>query len=1514
MASLYFKVNADWEKVVKLREEISRLESQLKRFGSSMPDREIKATEAQLGSARQEFTRLTTEAAKAGAEIEGGFKKKIYDASQVVNNLTEEIIKQKRVIAETKDDIRSLSNQYATMSKYNKAYKSVGDELKMAKNALSEQQYALFELTQQQAEARLSVKKLRDEYALFKEDSDESRSDIDAMADSMKDWAAKIAGGIGIKEFISKMIQVRSEFQAADTAIQTLLGSKEKADELMSEVREYAKISPLEFSDVTQATQMMLGFNIEAEKVPKFIAAIGDVSMGESQKFNSLTLAFSQMSAAGKLMGQDLNQMINAGFNPLQTMSEKTGKSISELKDEMSKGAISAEMVQQAFIDATSAGGKFFNMSENASKTMQGQFSMLSDAIDAAFNGLGQKAEGAVIAGTQAVTNLVENYETIGKIIAGLTVTYGAYRTAVLLTAAAESKLTGIIQLASKAQALLNASMLANPFVLLTTAIVGCAAAMWAFRDSATEAEKAQERFNKRQEESVKQEQEHKQRIDSLVDSSRDIALADSQRGRSLAELRKEYPKIFEKYDIETIKLADILKLKRQIAEEDSRRAEVNKAKELSGIESEISRYETLLKRMSGQQGVDGYVKKLKELRADREVLLQERGKGISERFVASLKDIDISELDRYVAELEKRIKGAGQDGKIKMRLPIDVKGSLSDEAIYNVRDIRALIDSVKSSKQTRIDSEKNKTTYKQDYEKAKRDWEEAKKKLSEIEKDKSRFTSKQYEEARKREEDAEKAFKNLGGSAGHVTSNSMDSYVSRYSSLSSKQALEQERAIEDLQMQVDEARIEAMDEGSKKVLAEMELNFEKEMQAIDRQKEDALRKKIENARAVWESDPKNKGKLFDGSGIILSDKENGMYDILYKNGISSFEKSLKQYQEKQDDAWNEYYIRYGKYQEKRKAIAEKYEKLIAREENDSPERASLIAERKKELDDLDSELMDSSELWNKLFSDFSNRSSSSIRSVVQDIQELIDYMNGIDGAEMPDLFKDNKKTVEAINAAMSNPESLEKFTSNLSATVKKFKKMLDEENPFKQIAEGFKNKDSESMVKGLQGIASAADELGSVLEDLGMKSDSAVGKAVSVLGDTASYAAQGASVGGPWGAVIGGAIGMAKGLVAVFGADYSAYNKMKDEYESLIDVWDTLINKKQKYIDISYGDEARKTGSEIQELIGKKIQSNRELGIELLNAGSSAGSHSIGVRQRKNMSEQGWIELQKAASSIGFSYSSVADARMTGLFDLTAEQLSKLQDEAPTFWAKLDDGVREYLQNIIGCNGELEEMKDKLNETMTGVSFDSFYENFVSVISDMDKSGKDMADDFGEYLKNAILSNLLANKYRSRIEDLYNDWAAKSDSDGNGVFDLTSEEASELQKAQRELADEIIRERDEMAKVFGWGSSGTNQSASSKGFESMSQDTAEELNGRFTALYESNIRVESSIVDLKGSAIELLAVNSSQRDIADETRSILAQSFLELQQIRENTGEIVAPIKNVSLKIDRISKKMESL
>lgn len=565
MSKLYFKIGSDWEEVVRLRNEIAKLKQELMSMDGTQTPAAFKALNAQLAASNQRLDELVTNAAKAGAEMETGFKRKIFDASQVVNGLSEKITFQRGTIQQLKNELSGLKDKYREALKQDGDTSSLEAKIRSTNEKLKEQKSSLFNLTQEQANARLSVKKLRDEYALYRQDGEKNVDVTKQVEQAMSNMGKKLLGGYSIKEFLSSMIRVRGEFQSMQTAIETMVG-KDMAGQLIPQIKELAKISPLTMSDMVGAEKMMLGFNIQAEDTIKYLKAISDISMGESSKFNSLTLAFSQMSAAGKLMGQDLNQMINAGFNPLQIISEKTGKSIATLKDEMSKGAVSAEMVQQAFIDATSAGGKFYNMSENASKTINGQLSMMQDALDSVFNELGTKSESVIMDGIQMTTSLIQNYETVGKILAGLVVTYGTYRTAVMLVTAAESKhtlveigLTNARLLARKAQLALNAAMLTNPYVALTVVIGGLATTMWAMSDSTTAAARAQKEYNGIKDAAFKKEQEHKLKIEELLTAARDESLATLTRQKSLEELRKEYPKIFEQYDIEKLKLEDIL-------------------------------------------------------------------------------------------------------------------------------------------------------------------------------------------------------------------------------------------------------------------------------------------------------------------------------------------------------------------------------------------------------------------------------------------------------------------------------------------------------------------------------------------------------------------------------------------------------------------------------------------------------------------------------------------------------------------------------------------------------------------------------------------------------------------------------------------------------------------------------------------------------------------------------------------------------------------------------------------
>lgn len=215
--------------------------------------------------------------------------------------------------------------------------------------------------------------------------------------------ALSFAGGLAITGGIGKIAEglaagakmgmdFNSTMEQAKGAFTTMLGSGEKASEMLKGLTDFAAKTPFELTDLTKASQTLLAFGLDAESVMPSLKMLGDASLGNKDKFDSLTLAFAQVQSQGKLMGQDVLQMVNAGFNPLQIISEKTGESMASLKDKMSKGAISADMVTEAFKTATSEGGRFNNAMETQSKTFAGQMSTLKDAVTSTFGKVLQPA------------------------------------------------------------------------------------------------------------------------------------------------------------------------------------------------------------------------------------------------------------------------------------------------------------------------------------------------------------------------------------------------------------------------------------------------------------------------------------------------------------------------------------------------------------------------------------------------------------------------------------------------------------------------------------------------------------------------------------------------------------------------------------------------------------------------------------------------------------------------------------------------------------------------------------------------------------------------------------------------------------------------------------------------------------------------------------------------------------------------------------------------------------------
>lgn len=326
-------------------------------------------------------------------------------------------------------------------------------------------------------------------------------------------------------------------------------------------------------------------------------------------------------------------------------------------------------------------------------------------------------------------------------------------------------------------------------------------------------------------------------------------------------------------------------------------------------------------------------------------------------------------------------------------------------------------------------------------------------------------------------------------------------------------------------------------------------------------------------------------------------------------------------------------------------------------------------------------------------------------------------------------------------------------------------------------------------------------------------------------------------------------------------GADYSDYNDMVEEYGKLNEIWSELIDKKREYIDMSYGAEADKAGREAEELLNKSIESYRILGRERLNSGASMWSSSIGKRQRKRMGTTEWNEARAALGS-AFDEFQIGEGRMTGLFDLSVEQLEKLKGEAPTFWAKLDDDVRDYLNSIIEGSEKLEDIQQQVKEQLTQVSFDSIRNNFLDTLMDMSSDAEDFADNFEQYMQRKILTDMVADKFAGQLENWYESFVEYSRGG-----DINEDAYKDLQNRWNKIVEDALKERDDLKALFGWSSDESyNQTGRAGMVTSITEETAGKLEGIGNAMLDHVISIDNSLSDnleMMADSIAIMAENS---------------------------------------------------
>ena len=1326
MSKLYFKIGSDWEEVVRLRNEIAKLKQELMSMDGTQSPAAFKALNAQLAASNQRLDELVTNAAKAGAEMETGFKRKIFDASQVVNGLSEKITFQRGTIQQLKNELSGLKDKYREALKQDGDTSSLEAKIRSTNEKLKEQKSSLFNLTQEQANARLSVKKLRDEYALYRQDGEKNVDVTKQVEQAMSNMGKKLLGGYSIKEFLSSMIRVRGEFQSMQTAIETMVG-KDMAGQLIPQIKELAKISPLTMSDMVGAEKMMLGFNIQAEDTIKYLKAISDISMGESSKFNSLTLAFSQMSAAGKLMGQDLNQMINAGFNPLQIISEKTGKSIATLKDEMSKGAVSAEMVQQAFIDATSAGGKFYNMSENASKTINGQLSMMQDALDSVFNELGTKSESVIMDGIQMTTSLIQNYETVGRILAGLVVTYGTYRTAVMLVTAAESKhtlveigLTNARLLARKAQLALNAAMLTNPYVLLATAVVGLGVAMWALSDSTTSAERALDSYNKKIEKLDTDEEDRKRTLEGLVSTINSEVEAETTKLKALKDIEELYPALFRKYVDEKGHIQDLTGFWKAYNEEVVKSRTQSKQAIVESLEQQI--------------------------------------KSAEWAYNLAKKENNRSEMKVQVQRIE------------------DLKNELANARKDVLSEINAQLE-VENRQETK------ETTYQEDLANAKAEWEKAKKGYEALIKDQT-ATSKQVKEAKDKMEVSEKTYKELGGVTG--------SALTRQENLAKKQKENQEKLdgqLLSLHRQNQQDEVSLMKEGTEKKLKQIDLDYQKETDAIKKQ-----RKEWEDAQG---------GKLTEEQTLVIDlrkelagKKKDSDTSKVHEEEVKEYQKLLSSYQD---------------YLTKRKNAEDKFNADRKKLKDGGASDAQineLEYQRDETLKSIDNEFAMREDSFKAWTDNIANLSLEKLRELlVQAERELerSEFLNPND----PKLAGQRAKVTSLKNTISEKSEKTntspnkrsQKEWQDLYKTLSKVEKEFDEIG--KTVggtageiisAAGSIASSTLQMIDGITTLANSSSDAMAGTAQAASKSIQAVEKASVIL------------------AIVGAALQITTKMFDLFGSDTTTekYEEAKEAYQSYINILDKVIDKQLELAESLSGDNAQAAYDRAIELVKTQSEAARVLGKQYLNSGSSWKSHSKGYKEVDDMSAAGWADAAKALGMSVSQFKNAMGGRMTGLFDLTDEQLAKLQEEAHIFWAQLDSDTQNYANQIAEGVAQVKEVLEQQMTDTTLIDVDTLRNDFHDLLTDMDADSADFADNFEDYMRNAILNSMLKESYMGRLEEWRKKFYAAMD-DG-----VTEQEYNALKEEGQQIADEMKAQRDAMADMFGWESESTSQSSTS--------------------------------------------------------------------------------------------------
>lgn len=884
--------------------------------------------------------------------------------------------------------------------------------------------------------------------------------------------------------------------------------------------------------------------------------------------------------------------------------------------------------------------------------------------------------------------------------------------------------------------------------------------------------------------------------------------------------------------------------------------------------------------------------------------------------------------------------------------------------------------------------------TYKDAYELAKKEWMAAKKALEESKKK----SKDDYDKAKKELAVKEKAYKDLGG----VT----DKGLKKQESDAEKQRKKLHKSAEELlslrrQNQQDE--INLMKDGSDKKLKQIELDYQKELDAIKKQER------------AWSKE--QNGKLTQEQSVEISTRYTNAENKKDKSTTDLTKEQLKEEQQ----ALNNYLKEYGTFQQQKLAIAQEYAEKIkkAQEENNGAQVKLLEKQRDVAIQNKETEAIKANIDWVTVFGEFGGMFNDMIRPALEEAKKyvktdefknsdqasqnaLIDAIHqmekslgGAGGLNFKKLGQDMQiyqASLQALNRAKDEEaDAIEKLKKAQENYEKALKSGTEEEKQAAKDARDNAQQNADAASVNVKAQTDVANGNQQVLTDTATNLRANMENVTEGLSKLASGGLKNAFDG-----IIQATKGVsnkfketADGLksVPIIGWILSIIDIFKDGLSNLVGpLLDAIFNAISGILsDVLSGDIFVTIGKslrdgigsilnsitfggwnswmdkisgsnakEVQETIDRLTSRNETLekSIDRLSdiMDKTAGSKSISAYKQAYQYQQehnantlqiareqarysgshhswqkymGWTDeqLQWARNNVDQSFSGT-----DSLWNLSPEQMRMLLSNADIYDQIKSAGkggyggrVLEKLEAYADNAEKLEGLTEKINESLMQVSFDRLRDSFLDSLMDMNKDAKEFSDDFSEYMQRALLNFSLGEKFDDELKGWYNGIAELMKKQSGK---LTEKQLEDARRAYDSLVQDAMNERDKIAEITGYtGDSSTSQESTKKGFAAASQDSIEELNGRFTALQiageeikNQNITQSQSLNILTVKADSILLVNTESRNIADEIRTIQVNSYLELQEIRENTGAIIKPIKDMAADIAEVKKNTSKL